>query len=198
MAKGAPTRARSVAKLRAAALEAFAKRGFHGASVEEICTRAGLSRGAFYSNFEDKETLFFALFGEHADREVARLDAAISQAATVEEVLDGLSGAWRGSGDEERLWFLASTEFTLHAIRHPEIARRLAEHDRRLRARFAELLAVFFARSGQRADSDSDMLARLIIALHEGAMMQALIEPGQLQPGELQRRYLPAILQADD
>jgi AcrR family transcriptional regulator len=198
MAKGAPTRARSVAKLRAAALEAFAERGFHGVSVEEICTRAGLSRGAFYSNFEDKETLFFALFDEHADRVVARLDAAISRAATVEEVLDGLSGAWGGSGDEERLWFLASTEFTLHAIRHPETARRLAEHDRRLRARFAELLAVFFARSGRRADPDIDMLARLIIALYEGAMMQTLIEPGQLQPGELQRRYLPAILQADD
>ncbi|PJN05319.1 TetR family transcriptional regulator [Streptomyces sp. CB01635] len=196
MAKGAQTRARSVSRLQAAALEVFAERGFHGASIEEICTRAGLSRGAFYSNFEDKEALFFALFDEHADREVARLDAAISDASTVEEALDGLTGD--GSGDEERLWFLASTEFTLHAIRNPQTAERLAEHDRRLRARLTELLTGFFARVGRHGNLDLDPLARLLIALHEGALMQSLIEPDRLPPGELQRRFLPAILRAED
>ncbi|MER7204460.1 TetR/AcrR family transcriptional regulator [Streptomyces sp. NPDC056656] len=185
-----------MSRLQAAALEVFAERGFHGASIEEICTRAGLSRGAFYSNFEDKEALFFALFDEHADREVARLDAAISDASTVEEALDGLTGD--GSGDEERLWFLASTEFTLHAIRNPQTAERLAEHDRRLRARLTELLTGFFARVGRHGNLDLDPLARLLIALHEGALMQSLIEPDRLPPGELQRRFLPAILRAED
>ncbi|MEV7192826.1 TetR/AcrR family transcriptional regulator [Streptomyces sp. NPDC093510] len=185
-----------MAKLQAAALDVFAEHGFHGASIEEICTRAGLSRGAFYSNFEDKEALFFALFDEHADREVARLDAAVSGAATIDEVLDALVGAWKGHGDEERSWFLASTEFTVHAIRHPATARRLAEHDRRLRDRLSELLAVFFERVGREGPADLDMLARCVIALHEGALMQTLVEPGELRPGELQRRFLPAVLLA--
>lgn len=195
MAKGAQTRARSVSRLQAAALEVFAERGFRGASIEEICTRAGLSRGAFYSNFEDKEALFFALFDEHADREVARLDAAISDASTVEEALDGLTGD--RNSDEERLWFLASTEFTLHAIRHPQTAERLAEHDRLLRARLTELLTGFFARVGRHGNPDLDSLARLLIALHEGALMQSLVESDRLPPGALQRRFLPAILRAE-
>jgi AcrR family transcriptional regulator len=40
-----------------AAGEVFAERGFHGASVEDICERAGFTRGAFYSNFSSKDDL---------------------------------------------------------------------------------------------------------------------------------------------
>ncbi len=44
-----------------AAQEVFAEHGFDGASIDEICTRAGFSRGAFYSNFSDKADLLITL-----------------------------------------------------------------------------------------------------------------------------------------
>ena len=44
-----------------AAYEVFAETGVHAASVEMITERAGFTRGAFYSNFDTKEELFFAL-----------------------------------------------------------------------------------------------------------------------------------------
>ena len=62
-------------RLLAAARSAFASSGFHGASVEEIASRAGFSTGALYSNFDGKEDLFLVLMereiDEHA-REIAR------------------------------------------------------------------------------------------------------------------------------
>ena len=33
----------------------------HASTVEEVCERAGFTRGAFYSNFTTKEELFAAL-----------------------------------------------------------------------------------------------------------------------------------------
>src|ERR1700716_3855888 len=44
-----------------AAARVFVKRGFTGASVEEISAEAGYTRGAFYSNFRSKNELFVEL-----------------------------------------------------------------------------------------------------------------------------------------
>src|SRR3954470_11530746 len=45
----------------AAATDVFARRGFEGASLEEIAEPAGFTRGAIYKNFDGKEDLFFAV-----------------------------------------------------------------------------------------------------------------------------------------
>ncbi|NUR95181.1 MAG: helix-turn-helix transcriptional regulator, partial [Kribbellaceae bacterium] len=61
-------RSNTRARLLEGALEVFAERGFHGASVEDICERAGFTRGAFYSNFGSKDELVLALFQATTDR----------------------------------------------------------------------------------------------------------------------------------
>jgi len=44
-----------------AAERLFIRKGYDDASVEEISETAGYSRGAFYSNFDDKEQVFLAV-----------------------------------------------------------------------------------------------------------------------------------------
>lgn len=54
----------------------FMQKGFPLASVEDISAAAGYSRGAFYSNFEDKTQLFFELLrreGDSIDQEFHRM-----------------------------------------------------------------------------------------------------------------------------
>jgi AcrR family transcriptional regulator len=54
----------------------FNQKGFALASVEDITAAAGYSRGAFYSNFDDKTELFFELLrreGVEIDSEIQRL-----------------------------------------------------------------------------------------------------------------------------
>ncbi|MEU7636294.1 TetR/AcrR family transcriptional regulator [Streptomyces sp. NPDC039016] len=197
MPKG-PTKRRpqTTARLLDAARETFADRGFHGASIEEICDRAGLTRGAFYSNYRTKEELFFALFDLHARRVVERLTAAVDEMQDTEDPLRTLIARTSTPDEAERRWYLLSTEFTLHAIRHPETARTLAEHDRRLRTEIARLLAVLFGRLGRRPTVDLDSLARLVTAVHEGSLAQSLVEPDHLPPDELPGTYLPLVIHA--
>ena len=58
----------TVTALLDAAMELFAEQGFGATSIPDICTRAGLTKGAFYSNFANKDALFLALL----DRSWAR------------------------------------------------------------------------------------------------------------------------------
>lgn len=65
MSRPRRTRAEQQAETRARLLDAaaseFAAHGFAGASIDAITQRAGYTRGAFYSNFEDKASLLLEL-----------------------------------------------------------------------------------------------------------------------------------------
>ena len=60
-------RVRTRANLLDAAFAVFAAKGFGRVSIEEVCEAAGYSRGAFYSNFDSLDELFFALYRQRAD-----------------------------------------------------------------------------------------------------------------------------------
>ena len=56
-------RERTRAALIAATLDVVAEKGFAGASLDAIATRAGMSRGAIYSNFAGRGELLLAAMG---------------------------------------------------------------------------------------------------------------------------------------
>ncbi|HWH95428.1 MAG TPA: TetR/AcrR family transcriptional regulator [Baekduia sp.] len=182
------------ARLEAAALEAFSELGFHGASIRDICSRAGYTRGAFYSNFASKDELFFALFDAHADRSLARLSALAERrdepSPTIEQIVEVLAYV----SPEERVWYLISTEFTLHAIRVPEAARRLAAYDRKLRLRLSDAIASLLHGVGLTLAVDVDRLARSLVAVREGALAQSYVEPDEIPPGTIERWCVPALI----
>src|SRR5262245_28609129 len=65
-----PTRDETREKLFQAAAEVFEEHGIGAASIEMIAAAAGLTRGAFYSNFEDKDDLIIAMLEDHVDRSI--------------------------------------------------------------------------------------------------------------------------------
>jgi AcrR family transcriptional regulator len=189
-------RPRTRAALLAAALETFAEHGFHAASIEQVCERAGFTRGAFYSNFSSKEELFLALFDQHSERILARMTERIDSVPAGEFTLAALVGILADIEPAERDWYLVTTEFTLHAIRDPQAAWVLAQHDARLRATLARGLTEHLARAGRRLTVDADELARLLVAIREGGLAQSYVEPAELPPGQLERRFLEPLLAA--
>jgi AcrR family transcriptional regulator len=198
MPKGTTSRRpRTRAALLRAALATFAEHGFGAATIEQVCARAGYTRGAFYSNFSSKEELFLALFDEHSERTVRRIGERIAAVAaeadlTVEALVDALVDI----DPDERDWYLVTTEFTLHAIRDPQAAWVLARHDARLRAELARGLGAHLARVGRVLTADPDEVARLLVAIREGGLAQSYVEPDLLPPGLLERRFLAPLLTA--
>ncbi|MFF7178448.1 TetR family transcriptional regulator [Streptomyces sp. NPDC008121] len=189
-------RPRTRAALLKAALETFAEHGFHAASIEQICERAGYTRGAYYSNFASKEELFLALFDEHSERIVRRLAEAVDSLTAEEYTLERLADLASRVDPDERDWYLVTTEFTLHAIRDRQAAWVLARHDARLRAEIARGLRTVLHRAGRELTVDADRFARVLIALREGGLAQSYVEPDELPPGSLERDFLARLLEA--
>ena len=52
----------------------FAERGYDGASVSDIVSRARCSVGAFYARFKDKESLFLHIHDRQCDLLIQRID----------------------------------------------------------------------------------------------------------------------------
>lgn len=185
-----------------AAVTVFAERGFGHATVEDVCDRAGFTRGAFYSNFASMDELFFALYEDRAGRLIQAVRTAVGSAAEGAEPV-GLDRRAIATAVErvlqaqpvERQRYLLTTEFVVHALRRPELARTLAEHRHRLRQELIPVLRGALGPRGRSApESDLDGLARTVVAIQEGMWTQELLESEDPTLPELHARALSTVL----
>jgi AcrR family transcriptional regulator len=72
------TRAARVARILAAAVTCFARKGYHDTTMEEIAAEAGIAKGAIYLYFESKEALFLALYQQWGCDARVGIEAALS------------------------------------------------------------------------------------------------------------------------
>ena len=98
----------------------FARHGYEGATVRRLEVETGLSRGAIFHHFRDKETLFFA---------VAE-DDALEMAATVAE--HGLVQVMRDLRERDAGWLGTQLEVTRRLRTDAAFRRRWAARSRRI------------------------------------------------------------------
>ncbi len=184
------------ARLLEGALDVLAERGYGAASVEDICAAAGFTRGAFYSNFSSKDELVLALFEATTDRLLAQIEALLPALGDEpQSLLDAVLGLLDTEPDQRR-WHLISAEFMLHALRNPAAATAWAEQRTTFRRRLTELVESIVAAGNLEMTVDPALFVRLVIALHEGARAQSLLEPADLPAGTLEHTFLPTVLDA--
>ncbi|WP_374970011.1 TetR/AcrR family transcriptional regulator [Terrabacter sp. BE26] len=178
-----------------AASEVFAERGFHGATVEEICERAGFTRGAFYSNFSSKEDLVVELSRRHSEALVERIRRASKGAhVSADDLLRDVFAALADDSRSQERWLVLTTEFTLHAIRDAGARRAWAAQQRRVRDELVAVVDEAVARQGLSLAMPTELFVRAAMALAQGSMAQRLIEPRSIGVGELERTVLPILL----
>src|SRR4051794_13248429 len=110
------------AELVEAAARVFARRGFHGASIDQIAREAGYSTGAIYWHFEGKDDLFLAVYEAYT---AARLREWGEVQARAEGDLPRRARAYADQW-MERLradpdFLVLSLEFLVHAWRNPPL-----------------------------------------------------------------------------
>jgi len=64
-------------RLLQAAMDVFAERGYHGATVDDIVGASETSKGAFYHYFPNKQTIFVKLLDQLVEMVEAGVEAAI-------------------------------------------------------------------------------------------------------------------------
>jgi AcrR family transcriptional regulator len=185
-------------QLLVAAGRVFAKRGFHGTSLDAVAEEAGFSRGAVYYNFADKEELFLELLdrrcaeraqdlrelftGENDDVETTSRQAQIA----AQQALDAMTG------DPE--WRALYLEFLAQAARDPEFRRRLSKRTSEMRGALEEIVV---ERTRPVADSlgmEPEQLAVAIDALGDGLWAQHMLHGERAVPPDLFSKALALLV----
>jgi AcrR family transcriptional regulator len=170
-----------------AARAVFARDGFEHARIEEIASKAGKTRGAFYDNFNDKEDVFFAIFEENINRNMAELKPLLAGLTQQERRVEALEKFLSElAGDSERM--LLSLEFKLYSIRHPRKRKRLAAlySAMKLRGSIPELNMLLPLMEGKNAKAQlCDSLA--ICGLLDGLALSHFFNPETFDELELAR-----------
>src|SRR5438876_8430182 len=104
-----------------AAARVFARRGFHGASVQDIAREAGATTGAIYSNFAGKEDLFLAVFEDHVASQTRKYREIFARGASLEERSRGGADDWMAYLHDEPDSFPLMIEFWSYAVRDPKL-----------------------------------------------------------------------------
>jgi len=166
-----PTRDDTKEKLFEAAAEVFEQQGIGAASIEAIAAAAGMTRGAFYSNFESKDDLIIAMLEDHVERSLKHHRDLLARHREPEAFIAALRSAERGRHDPLGRAPLLHIEMILFAARsekrRPELAKRLKAR----RDMVAEILT-------EQKIGDPAWISSLLLALEDGFRLHRLVDPG--------------------
>jgi AcrR family transcriptional regulator len=176
------TRSEKQAKTRSALLKSAAKlictKGIADASVEDVASDAGYTKGAFYANFKSKEEMFLVMLDEKYAAELEGLESALSRtgdpAGEVREAaVEFVRFAW-----SDPQWPKLYFEFTAYAARNDDFRQELLTRDRRVREQMAEVYRRWaFEYIGVEPPMPVGDLAMMTFCMANGFIMGQLIEP---------------------
>jgi AcrR family transcriptional regulator len=160
------------AQILEAALQCFASKGYHSATMDDLVRASGLSKGSLYWHFQSKEEVLLALFDAFAAEIFAAWEAAAEDDHDSLELL-------RREGEiaieklcSEMRLLRAWAEF----LTHPAARERLAAVYVETRAKLGTWVRRGIAR-GEIRQVPVDSATASLVAAVEGLLLQAMVDP---------------------
>jgi AcrR family transcriptional regulator len=170
-------RDRTRASLLEAARALIREKGYERTTLEEVASRAGMTTGAIYGNFKNRDELFIALGQTYW----APVKPQIKPGATFAEAMRALAKATLAAVDERRPAAVGRLTGLAYTLKNPELRARVHDITRSSYDFGAEWLALF---DRSELPMPPKHLVRVIHALIEGLVMQRILTP-ELCPDEV-------------
>jgi AcrR family transcriptional regulator len=175
--------------------ESVAKRGAAGSTFEHVAREAGVSRGLLHYYFGTKERLLVEVVRRDAEIRVARLDAALAGARSVDNVIDVLLASLTDMIENEPAFFLLLYELFSAGRRNPDIQREVGQLFERTRSHVADVLKAKEREGVLNLRYDAEAVVSYLFAVGDGFALQALSDPsrdnsGALAAGAASARFL--------
>ena len=176
--QGQDTRERIIAS----AARVFGQKGFQRASLDQVASDAGLTKGAIYWHFKSKNDLYFALLDARFQRDVSSMreaqSAMLADAAPQDtpRLMATLFGASLQAATTDPDWPRLFVEVMGHS-REPEVRERIGQFYEQ-GWDFARQMVTDLQLAGRiRRDIDPDMMATFWFALADGLILAWLSQP---------------------
>ncbi len=160
-----------------ATLELIDEKGLAGASLEAIARRAGMTRGAIYSNFESRAELILAAVSERALRIDRTFQPAESLKAQLRHFAEGLITQLPRAQGVGR-WH---AEFQLYSVTDEEMRQKVADV---FRQGFADMSRVL-AGQHRSLKIPASALVMAIQAMAMGFLYQAILSPEEVKDSDV-------------
>ena len=162
-----------------AAYRVFAEKGYAQATVDDVATACGVSKGAIYHHFSSKEDLFRALLDDHR-HELEGMRAAIDRATTFPGLLRGVIDVWLEHYRSDPSFMPLSLELRVQATRADWAREFVADFYAQLRLLIGGLLRAAQDAGFVRTDLDVAAAATLLFGVLDGPCLQAAIDPSHV------------------
>ncbi|MFD9738091.1 TetR/AcrR family transcriptional regulator [Umezawaea sp. NPDC059074] len=142
----------------------FARYGYEGATVRRLEEATGLSRGAIFHHFRDKESLFLAL----AEDDALRMADVVAEQGLVQVMRDLLLVQEPSTEDHPADWLGTRLEVSRRLRTDPEFRARWAERSSQLTQATRQRLLRQREAGNLRDDVDVDVLTSFLELVLEG------------------------------
>lgn len=171
-------RARTRAKLLDAARELIREKGYERTTLQDVARRAGMTSGAIYGNFKNRDDLFMALAVIHGQP----IKAEFRPSSNFAEKMRTLAEAVVAAIPERHVGAVHALRFKTYALTNEEIRAQLHNITARDYGAGAAWLRTV-------ADEDElpmppDIFVRVVHAMIEGLLLQRFLTP-ELVPDEV-------------
>jgi AcrR family transcriptional regulator len=147
----------------------FARHGYEGATVRRLEEEIGLSRGAIFHHFRDKDSLFLAV----AEDDAATMVATVAEHGLVQVMRDLLAAAGAaGTGEPDVTgWLGSQLEVSRRLRTDPEFAKRWAARSEAVAAATRERLQRQLEAGVLRPDVPIGVLAQFLELAYDGLVL---------------------------
>jgi AcrR family transcriptional regulator len=161
-------------RTRAALLEAarglIREKGYERTTLEQVAKRAGMTTGAIYGNFKNRDELFIALGQAYW----APIRPKIKPGATLAEAMRAVARATLAAVEERTPAAVGRLTGLAYTLKNPELRARVHEITKSSYEIGAEWLRTFEPRQ---LPMSPDHLVRVLHALIEGLVIQRILTP---------------------
>lgn len=169
--------ARTHALLLESASRLFAEFGVEATAVEAIAEHAGFSRGAFYSNFANKDELVIELIESYTAAHIAQAEEIAGSVPSGEALFEAMSERAQQRRLDSPWESILFVEFWLYAARNPTLLPTLQQR-LESRLKLIECLVVErFDRMGVDLPTAPADVAAAVLAIDEGIGLLSMVDP---------------------
>lgn len=165
------SRARTRELLFTAALDLIAQNGYDGVTVTDIAETAGFSKGAFFANFESKESMLFELLQRNFENEYAILNDVITSVKNGDDLSERIDDYFNLL-DSNLNYIGYNMQILQYANRTPPFAPAYFALFNEYRAILASMIDVIFEKLGKQPPFPPQELADQFIAMAHGLVLQ--------------------------
>ena len=183
----------TINKILKAATDCFEKKGYQDTLVDDICRKAGITKGGFYHHFKSKQDLFLRLLNDWIMKVSTRVDISEFESDDIYNVLISIPKKLQPAFEETKSQLPLFLEIYLKAIKDRRLKRVVLKSMNLYMDFFSYIINECMKRKVIKKVNPEEV-SKILFALTIGLLMQGLMNPEGTDWGDLATKSLILLL----